>query len=282
MTTARTTFDASGYLLLSGILSLSARRDLCAACKSAWSHDRAAGLIDQWAPFTVDGRPLPSGCDPLERLPAGPVLRLIGQPRVLSAVRAIAGADALPSLVWTLQKNGGDGHLIRWHQDTVEDRNQRVLTVGYHLDAMAPSETLTIVPGTQHAAQDMDALEAALADGSRATERLSVGAGDVLIHDAMLVHASAPRREPGARLTLYAEFRSAAPILAGERGMEEWVEARQDLLTLAERLCAEGRDPRDRESEIVARAVARVRHPGMRNQSFRPMAEGHPSFFRSA
>lgn len=272
MISGRKEFDSTGYLELTGVLSDSLCQGVRDARTRAWTRDLATNDIGSWTPLTSGGRTVPAGGCPLDRLDPGAVLRLIGSPAVLSAVRPIAGEDAIPAIVWSLQKHCGDGHEIRWHQDTVYDRAYRVVTVGYHIDPVGASERLCVVPGTQAAAQDMDRLEELIAERNVPVVSLEAGAGDVLIHDSMLVHGSAARTEPGARLSIYVEFRSAAHVRDTESGMDDWIEARRALLTLAERLAADRRDPSEEERRVVAHAAELRRNGGVRNQSFREPA----------
>lgn len=282
MTSSVAAFDETGYLTLPAALPADLRDAVRDAWHRGWARDRDGINAGAWVPMKIGDRTVPAGGDPLKLLESGPVLRLIAQPPVLSAVRSIVGADALPAITWSLKKRGGDGHVIRWHQDSLYESPYRVVTVGFHIDGVAPSETLYVVPASHTAAQDMDRVEAAIAAGDLEVRRLPAAAEDVLIHDSMLVHGSAARTEPGSRLTIYVEYRSAAHILNTEDGVEDWVAARRALVALAERLVAEQRDPDAGEVEIVDRVNTLHRVSGMRNQSFRDVDVPYPSLPRSA
>jgi len=282
MTGLQERFESTGYHHVPGALDDRTRHAVRGAWDDAWSRDRCGPEADAWAVLLAAGQTVPSGCDPLTRLSPGPILRMIGDRAVLGIVRSLVGEDAVPSVVWSLEKHAGDGNAMRWHQDAVYDRIYRVVTVGYHIDATAPSERLHVLPGSQCAAQDMDRVEDTIRQGTAAVATIESEAGDVLVHDAMLVHGSAPRAEPGSRLTIYVEYRPAAYVLAREPGTEAWVDARQALLALAEELARTGREPAPEDRVTIDRAITIDRRPEGRNQSFKGSAAPYPSFSRSA
>ena len=58
-------------------------------------------------------------------------------------------------------------------------------------------------------------------------------AGDVLVHDDMVVHGSPPATGNALRRTIYLEFRPARSILEDGPWTPEWMHARLRLLPLA-------------------------------------------------
>jgi hypothetical protein len=89
------------------------------------------------------------------------------------------------------------------------------------------------VPGAHHDRVDICALERRHGWDVPGSVEVEMGAGDVLVHDVMLVHGSEPTVGYGRRRTIYYEFRPAEQILSEGPWDRPWVEKRLRLLPLA-------------------------------------------------
>ena len=161
------------------------------------------------------------------------VLALIGSPALESTARSLA-EDAIITQADLVVRHRHDGHVIAWHQDAVYARTHRMAALGLALeDTEAGDGDLLTLPGTQTSIQDLCALEDAHGFAPPGLRRIAPRAGDLVIHDAMLVHGSLPLIGRPLRRTLYLYVDSATRILGSEPGSAAWVAWREDLWTSA-------------------------------------------------
>lgn len=157
------------------------------------------------------------------------VLACLGSP----AIRGWAGAlveDPIVTQVDLVLRCRGDGHVIAWHQDAVYPRTHRHAALGLALDDTREGDgDLLLLPGSQGCVQDLCALEDAHGFAPPGLRRVAPRAGDLVIHDAMLVHGSLPLTDLAQRRTLYVYVDSAARILATEPASAPWMAWRQSL-----------------------------------------------------
>lgn len=169
----------------------------------------------------------------VEQHPLASVLALLGCPAWRTWATALA-EDALIAQVDLVVRRLGDGHVIAWHQDAVYPRTHRHAALGLALDDTGDGDgDLLVLPGTQTAVQDLCALEEAYGFSPPGLRRIAPHAGDLVIHDAMLVHGSLPLAELAQRRTLYVYVDSAARLLATEPANAPWAAWRQSLWTSA-------------------------------------------------
>jgi hypothetical protein len=137
-------------------------------------------------------------------------------------------------------KNAGDGAPIHWHQDAVHPRTWRIYNVDIYLDDSRAGEgALRVVPGTHRGKADICALEEGHGWDIPGSTEVALSAGDVLIHDVMIVHGSPPVTGNALRRTIYYEFRAAEEIEAEGPWDREWIDARLRLMPLALRAHAD-------------------------------------------
>jgi len=159
---------------------------------------------------------------------------LLQHPEIIGAVQSICGVNVITEYESLLVKQEADEQVIPWHQDVVYNRDFRVVTVGVYLDDSTPENgCLKIVPGTQYQKHDICAL--AQKHGFDSSDIMNVCAmpGDVIIHDAMIVHASDKSRSTNNRRTLYFEFRSVEHIRQEGYRTQNWIKNREHLHQLA-------------------------------------------------
>ncbi len=161
------------------------------------------------------------------------VLALLGCPAGRAWAQALA-EDAVITQVDLVLRRRGDGHVIAWHQDAVYPRTGRHAALGWALDDTGEGDgDLLVLPGSQDRIQDLCALEDASGFAPPGLRRIAPRAGDLVIHDAMLVHGSLPLVDRAQRRTLYVYVDSAARVLATEPASGPWVAWRQGLWSAA-------------------------------------------------
>ncbi|MEU2251000.1 phytanoyl-CoA dioxygenase family protein [Streptomyces sp. NPDC019224] len=144
------------------------------------------------------------------------------------------GPDFVPTYESLVFKGAGDGAPVPWHQDAVHPRRHRIFNVGVYLDDSRSGEgALRVLPGSQRRAADICAIERDTGWEPEGFVEVELAAGDVLVHDTMLVHGSPAVRGNRLRRTIYLEFRPARQIIEEGPWDRAWIDARMRLIPLA-------------------------------------------------
>ncbi|WP_148615575.1 phytanoyl-CoA dioxygenase family protein [Nocardioides rubriscoriae] len=230
-------FDRDGYLVLPGTITGDLLQRLRAAADRWIEHGRTVGDTPEQRDFGFADRP--SGrvmfrIDYLHDKGEPASLELLGSPELLGIAESLHGVNFVPTYESMVFKDAGDGAPIAWHQDAVHPRRWRIVNIDVYLDeSVAGHGALRVVPGSHRSVTDV----CALADGHGwdvpGAVEVPLQAGDVLLHDVMLVHGSPPVEGGRLRRTLYYEFRAAEQVLAEGPWDRAWVERRLRLVPLA-------------------------------------------------
>ncbi len=232
------TFETRGYLTIADALpagTLARWRalsdDLAAHALAGVSTSQGAvrnGRQIQAALFRKGITPVPTRINNLVEQEAEAVLDLLALPALRAVAEVLAGPDAVILSVDLLFKQPHPAGPVLWHQDAPTDRAYPYLMVGLYLDdALAGDGCVRCVPGTQGVVADLGELVRNHGWEPPGVEDMAARAGDLLVHDAMLVHGSPPKRAPGARRTLYVEIRPAAAIRESGSQSVAWLALRE-------------------------------------------------------
>lgn len=144
-------------------------------------------------------------------------LAVLGSPQVLALAQSLCGEKFLPTVDMLILKNQHDELDLPWHQDLIFDSSKyRVIALGIYLeDALAGDGALKLVKGSHGGLQDIDAI---MQDSSLEIIEIPAKAGDILIHNPMLVHWSDMLQNQPQRRTLYYEFRPIEQV----QDQEQW------------------------------------------------------------
>jgi len=161
-------------------------------------------------------------------------LELLGSRAVLGIAESLAGPDFVPTYESMVMKSAGDGAPVPWHQDAVHARRHRLFNIDVYLDdSRSGAGALHVIPGSQMARTDACALAETYGWALPGAIEVELEAGDVLIHDDMVVHGSPPASGNALRRTIYFEFRPAQSILEDGPWTPEWLDTRLRLIPLA-------------------------------------------------
>jgi ectoine hydroxylase-related dioxygenase (phytanoyl-CoA dioxygenase family) len=161
-------------------------------------------------------------------------LALLGSPQVLGVAESLCGPNVVPTYESMVFKQAGDGEQIPWHQDAVHPRQYRIFNFGLYLDASRiGAGALRVVPGSQRRLLDPCEIRDQYGWDAPGVQQIELDAGDVLLHDVMVLHGSEPAQGNALRRTVYLEFRAAEQIAAEGPWDRSWVERRLRLLPLA-------------------------------------------------
>lgn len=161
-------------------------------------------------------------------------LELLGSRAVLGIAESLAGPDFVPTYESMVLKAAGDGAPVPWHQDAVHPRSHRLFNIDVYLDdSRSGAGALHVIPGSQKQRTDACALAETYGWQLPGAIEVELAAGDVLVHDDMVVHGSPPASGNALRRTIYLEFRPAQSILEDGPWTPEWMDARLRLIPLA-------------------------------------------------
>ncbi|MCJ8268255.1 MAG: phytanoyl-CoA dioxygenase family protein [Psychrosphaera sp.] len=156
----------------------------------------------------------------------------LGCPQLLSLAESLCGCDFVTTVDMFVYKHKKSEVKLPWHQDLIYQSNQyRVATAGIYLDdSNAGDGALKIIPNTQWHKQDICAI---VDNPPERTIEINVKAGDILIHNPMMVHCSDNMTTQDLRRTLYYEFRPMAQVVGEETWPEKLLTRRLDLQATA-------------------------------------------------
>ena len=229
-------FDRDGYLVLRQRID----PDLLARLRVAserWMADGVAQGPDGDSDWLFADRPAGRAMwrvDYLHSKGERASLELLGSRAVLGIAESLAGPDFVPTYESMVLKAAGDGAPVPWHQDAVHARRHRMFNVDVYLDdSRSGAGALHVIPGSQMRRTDACALAETYGWALPGAIEVELEAGDVLVHDDMVVHGSPPATGNALRRTIYFEFRPAGSILEDGPWTPEWMDARLRLIPLA-------------------------------------------------
>lgn len=162
-------------------------------------------------------------------------LSILGHPTVLGAAKSLCGDDVVPTIDMMIYKHGGNNAQIPWHQDLIYPSQQfRIATFGLYLDdSEAGNGALKILPGTHDKKRNICNI---VKHPQPAAIEIPVEAGDLLIHNPMMVHSSDAMNHGEKRRTLYYEFRPMAQVTKESHWSDDLLQRRLDLMHTARHL----------------------------------------------
>jgi len=242
-------FDLDGYLVLRQRIDAALLARLRAASER-WMTDGLAQGPQSGSDWLFADRPTGRSMwrvDYIHSKGELTSLELLGSRAVLGIAESLAGPDFVPTYESMVMKSAGDGAPVPWHQDAVHHRRHRLFNVDVYLDdSRRGAGALHVIPGSQK--QRTDACALAQTHGWQLPGAIEVDleAGDVLVHDDMVVHGSPPASGNALRRTIYLEFRPVQSILEDGPWTPEWMDARLRLIPLALAERARWVDPSER------------------------------------
>ncbi|MCR9255007.1 MAG: phytanoyl-CoA dioxygenase family protein [Alphaproteobacteria bacterium] len=197
------------------------------------------------------------------------LLTIVGGPAMRDLIARAGIQTPVPVLESLVVKRPGDAQDFLWHQDFVHGRVAPALVFGIYLDPSVPFEgAVQFVPGSQAVRHDMGELAADVAAGKVAVESPALNPGDVLIHDVMVAHGSAPVPEGGRdRRVLYFEIHDAAVVRESAMGTEEDIAVKRGLFEMCHRAADENWQtvPDDARDRLRTASFHRFRNPSAAN-----------------
>ncbi len=156
----------------------------------------------------------------------------LGCPQLLSLAESLCGCDFINTVDLFIYRHKNSEVKLPWHQDLIYQSNKyRVATVGIYLDDSNEGDgALKVIPNTQWHKQDICAI---IDNPPKNSIEIKVKAGDIVIHNPMIVHCSESLTKQAVRRTLYYEFRPMAQVVGEETWPEKLLTRRLDLQATA-------------------------------------------------
>ncbi len=155
-------------------------------------------------------------------------LPLMGDPLLLSIAEAICGVDFFPVQAFSVIKTLGSTDPILWHQDVLTRPLSKTFMLGIYLDdANDENGALRIIPQSHKSALPICELE------KMPYQSIDMKAGEILIHDLMLVHSSGLLSTSPRRRVVYFEFMSSSQAIEEQIYPTESILSRVGLIPLA-------------------------------------------------
>ncbi|MEO1023175.1 MAG: phytanoyl-CoA dioxygenase family protein [Bacteroidota bacterium] len=184
----------------------------------------------------INGQRTLSRCNNMLEVFPDAVLDLIACPAVQAISRDLCGEDAVPLQCDALFKRKSRESIVLWHQDAPHIRTLPYINIGVYLDnADKDDGCLRYVPGSQHHIQDICALVQDHGWDIPGAVDIPAKAGDILIHDMMVLHGSRKKDKAGRRRTVYIEMRSARAIQEEGHHSQAWLDLRRRWMGIAVR-----------------------------------------------
>jgi len=160
-------------------------------------------------------------------------LKLLSSQPLMMIMRELCGQGCIPLQLDMLYKQQHPHPTVNWHQDAPHSRAYPFLNMGIYLDnADAGDGCLRCVPQSQHQLCDIESLASVHGWNIPDTIEIPAQAGDIIVHDMMVLHGSPPKRTPGARRTLYFECRPIQALQEESHNSLEWIELRKQWMAL--------------------------------------------------
>ncbi|WP_112479115.1 phytanoyl-CoA dioxygenase family protein [Vibrio variabilis] len=228
------TFDRRGYLVLKDAIPTSLLRDLRQSYdtiqQQLLENAQFDGLVNNVAILHQGNQNFISRIDNLFSFDIPLFVKLLGLPLLQQAVQALVEGDAIPIYESLLIKHKGDNQNIDWHRDMNHQRDSRIFTVGVYLDdSKSQQGALQVIPHSHLSPDSVCEITRRWQQGDLTSAEVTTEAGDIVIHDVMLVHSSPPINEEARRRTVYFEFRSLEHTQANPLFSASWIQQRQEL-----------------------------------------------------
>lgn len=160
-------------------------------------------------------------------------LDLLASSPMMAIFRDICGRGAVPLQMDILYKQPYSDSVVLWHQDAPYNRTYPYINVGIYLDDSDKEDgCLCYVPNTQHEKQDIEKLSQKYGWDIPNSVELPAKAGDINLHDMMILHGSKPKKKLDVRRTIYVEIRPYEGIIDDGFQSKKWAELRRRFMGL--------------------------------------------------
>lgn len=162
-------------------------------------------------------------------------LCMMGSDAVETIATQLCGKELVPSADMMIIKNRGCNARIPWHQDFIDnEKRNRIIAIGIYLDdSKANDGGVSFIRASHKKKQDICSIEHGHSEDIDCLS-FDLNAGDIVIHDPMIVHSSGVMKIQKKRRTLYYEFRNEADVK--KSWPQDFLHQRLQLMKLAKNI----------------------------------------------
>jgi len=161
-------------------------------------------------------------------------LALLGGPVLEKISQQLCDGDVVPTADMMIFKHQGQQARIPWHQDFIDEvKVGRIIAIGIYLDDSNVNDGgVQFIKGSHKRKEDLCAFEHGAKQEADKLE-FNVKAGDIIIHDPMIVHRSNTLLGQSMRRTLYYEFRTIEHVKQQTSWPDDFLSSRKALMKMA-------------------------------------------------
>ncbi len=225
-------FNEKGYLILKNALPSELLAELQASLSNISTNAIASYGTGKILPNTSyieeNGKPILTRANNLIGHIPETILDMFACPAMMPIARDLSGPGTIPIQCDALFKHPHPESVVKWHQDALHSRNFPYLNIGVYLDdANVGDGCLIYVKGSQHEKLKISELVKKYDWEIPNAEEIPAEAGDILIQDMMVLHASRIKKADGVRRTIYVEMRPEEAEIEQNVHITKWIEARK-------------------------------------------------------
>ncbi len=221
-------FLSNGFLHLSNAIPPAMLQRWRQLLDEAANGEPASGDPSTMLYLESPEKPLLARINDLLKFNPDAVLDLLASPAIIAIFNDLCGKDAIPLQCDALIKHKHPESAVLWHQDVIVPRALPYVNIGIYLDDSEEDDgCLRCIPGTQFERQEICDLVREHGWNIPGTVSIPVKAGDVIVHDMMVLHASQAKQKDSVRRTIYVEARSFTDALQHGVHSEQWLQYRK-------------------------------------------------------
>ncbi|WP_114391495.1 phytanoyl-CoA dioxygenase family protein [Notoacmeibacter marinus] len=181
------------------------------------------------------------------------LLALVAHPCVLELAYKLHGVPSILTWEDMIIKVPKVGVSVPFHQDLLyQSVNSTVFSIGVYIDDSGGSPLMAI-PGTQRLGPLPEDEVAGIVD-SRSSELVTLNAmaGDIVVHNVLMLHGSGPNKGANPRRVIYFEFRTLRQLETDSPWGPNWINTRAKYVPAAIRVRRMLNQATDEESPVAA------------------------------
>jgi hypothetical protein len=228
-------FDKQGFIALRGRIPPPLLQQLQTAASDLIAMLSRPGVDQTRVTLNRNGERFHIGrINNIFSFPKPEFLLLLGCPQLFEAAESLCGKNPLPIYESVMIHHLESHSYTAMHQDMIHDRASRIATFGIYLDDATPGDgSVRVIPGSHVQRHDLNKFEELRRNNNWKFHELEAKAGDLLIHDVMIIHDAPRLAKRTTRRTVYFEFRSLEHLLNNPTFSEAWIERCQETTRIA-------------------------------------------------
>ncbi len=164
-------------------------------------------------------------------------LMMLANPHILDVAASLYQSPVVVTWEDMVIKIPGTSFSVPFHQDLLfQSTKKPVFSIGIYLDD-SNEDPLLVLPGTQQLGPLSEVqIQELVKERANEIVRMPVKAGDLLVHNVLMVHGSNANISNKLRRVVYFEFRTVLQVLNDSPWNESWLQKRMQFIPAAIKL----------------------------------------------